>query len=228
MESQYENAHSRFADEILQITSESQTPRGAFKKLLPIEEGEAEHEAAAFERMRLELSTLQSAKQPALVKVLDSNFDKKWFVMEFLERGTLSSRLDKYKGNVLDALRNIRPIVDAISVLHTSNVVHSDIKPDNIFIASDDRLVLGDCGLAFKLENENRLTVTFKNVCSGTFGHRGATQCTGPICGRYSTPSACLYKVLSAIVSGRPRFPFWHSYRPENNLREMFRDEPAV
>ena len=227
VESQYEDAHSRFADEIRRITSESQTPHGALKKLLPIEEGAAEHEAAAFERMRLELSTLQSVDHPALVKVLDSNLDEKWFVMEFLERGTLSSRLDKYKGNVLDALRDLRPIVDAVSALHTSNVVHRDIKPDNIFVASDDHLVLGDCGLAFKLENEDRLTVTFENVGTRDFqppwSHSMRLADVRPTFDVFS-----LGKVLWAMVSGRPRFPFWYSYRPENDLREMFQDEPAV
>ena len=221
VESQNDDAHSRFADEIRRITSESQTPCGALKKLLPIEEGAAEHEEAAIHRMRLELSTLQSVDHPALVKVLDSNLDEKWFVMEFLERGTLSSRLDKYKGNVLDALRDLRPIVDAVSALHTSNVVHRDIKPDNIFVASDDRLVLGDCGLAFKLENQDRLTVTFENIGTRDFqppwSHSMRLADVRPTFDVFS-----LGKVLWAMVSGRPRFPFWYSYRPENDLREMF------
>ena len=82
----------------------------------------------ALKRMKQELSTLESVDHPALVKVLDSNLDEKWFVMEFLERGTLSNHLDKYKGCVIDALRAFRPIVDAVSALHARNVVHRDIK----------------------------------------------------------------------------------------------------
>ena len=98
VESQYEKAGSQFADEIRRLADESQTPQGALKKLLPIEESAAEDEATALKRMKQELSTLESVDHPALVKVLDSNLDEKWFVMEFLERGTLSNHLDKYKG----------------------------------------------------------------------------------------------------------------------------------
>ena len=48
----YEQAASELADEICRIASESQATQGALKKLLPIEEGAAEDEAAALERMK--------------------------------------------------------------------------------------------------------------------------------------------------------------------------------
>ena len=103
-----EVAGSRLADEIRRIASESQAPPAALKELLPFEEGAAEDEAAALDRMKRELSILESVNHPALVKVLDSNLDQKWFVMEFFEGGTLSKHLGTYKGRVLDALRGFQ------------------------------------------------------------------------------------------------------------------------
>ena len=226
-ESRYEKANSQFSDEIRRISTESQSPLGALKELLPIDEGAAEDEAAALERMKGELSTLESVNHPSLVKVLDSNLDQKWFVMEYLEGGTLSKRLGTYKGRVLDALSAFRPIVDAVSALHTKKVVHRDIKPDNIFVASDGHLVLADCGLAFKLENEERLTLTFENVGTRDFqppwsyGRRLAD--VQPAFDVFS-----LAKVLWAMVSGRPKFPLWYFDRDEHDLRQMFPDEPDV
>ena len=160
----HEQAGSKLVDEIRQIMSEFEAPMGALKELLPFEEGAAEDEAAAFDRMKQELSTLESASHPSLVKVLDSDLDQKWFVMEYIEGGTLTNRLSTYRGRVLDALKAFRPIVDAVSALHTKNVVHRDIKPDNIFVMSDGHLVLADCGLAFKVENQDRLTLTWENA----------------------------------------------------------------
>ena len=81
----------------------------------------------------------------------------------------MSDRLETYKGRVLEALLAFRPIVDAVRALHPKNVVHRDIKPDNIFVASDGRLVLGDCGLAFKVESQDRLTLTWENVGTRDF-----------------------------------------------------------
>ena len=100
----HEEAGSQLADEIRRIASESQAPLGALKELLPFEEGAAEDEAAALARMKRELSTLESVNHPSLVKVLDSNLDQGWFVMEYLAGGKLSDRLETYKGRVLDAL----------------------------------------------------------------------------------------------------------------------------
>ena len=223
----YEQAGAQFSEVIRQIAGESHAPLGALKELLPLEEGVAEDEVAALDRMKRELSVLKSVNHPSLVKVLDSDLDGKWFVMEYFGGGTLSSHLETYKGRVLDALRAFRPIVNAVSALHVEKVVHRDIKPDNIFVASDDHLVLADCGLAFKLENQDRLTLTFENVGTRDFqppwsyGMRLAD--VQPAFDVFS-----LAKVLWAMVSGRPRFPLWYFDRPEHDLRPMYPHEPAI
>lgn len=222
-----EAAVSQLADEIRRITREPEAPLGALKVLLPIEEGVAENAETALERMKQELSALKAVKHPALVKVLDTNLDERWFVMEFLEGGTLSNHLEKYQGRVLKSLKALRPVVEAVGELHARDIVHRDIKPDNIFVAPDGRLVLADCGLAFRLPHQDRLTLTFENV--GTRDYQPAWSYGMRLADVQPTFDVfSLAKVLWAMVSGRPKFPLWYFDQPENDLRRLLPEEAAV
>ena len=226
-DSDQEIAASCFAAEIIRIVSESESPSGALKELLPFEESIAEDEATALERMTQELSILESVDHPALIAILDRNIDQRWFVMEFHEGGTLSTHLGEYKGRVLHTLQSFRPIVEAVSLLHAKRVVHRDIKPDNIFVTTDGQLVLADCGLAFRLESQDRLTLTFENVGtrdfqpSWSYGMRLSDV-------HPSFDVFSLAKVLWAMVSGRPKFPLWYFDSEQNDLRQMFPEESAI
>lgn len=128
---------------------------------------------------------------------------------------------------MLDALTAFRPVVDAVAALHAKNIVHRDIKPDNIFVASDGRLVLADCGLAFRIQNQDRLTRMLENV-----GTRDLQPCWSQGMRLADVqPNFDLFslgKALWAMVSGTPKFLFWCFDRPPNDPRRMFPDEPAV
>ena len=114
-----------------------------------------------------------------------------------------------------------------LSALSRRKVVHQDIKPDNIFVASDGHLVLGDCGLAFGLEHETRQTRPFENVGSRDF--QPPWSYTTRLAEVHPTFDVfCLAKVLWAMVSGRPTFRLWYFDEDGNDLREMFPDDPAM
>ncbi|RYG75202.1 serine/threonine protein kinase [bacterium] len=72
-----------------------------------------------------------------------------YMVMEFLEGYTLSARITE-KGTLDEAevLDIAEKIGHALSVVHQSGLIHRDIKPDNICITKDGRVVLIDFGTA--------------------------------------------------------------------------------
>jgi serine/threonine protein kinase len=196
--------------------------RGALKELLPIDQAVNAH--TAIQRMKIELETLRAITHPALISVLDDQIDQRWFVTEYFKNGCFSNDLARFQGRSLDALRAFRPIVDAVAALHTyagGGIVHRDIKPDNVFVADDRSLVLGDCGLAVKLGEKDRVTRTFENV--GTRDYQPGWSYSkrfDEVNPTFDTFS--LGKLLWAMIAGRPSFALWYFKRPDDDLTKMF------
>ncbi|CAM9697755.1 unnamed protein product [Discosporangium mesarthrocarpum] len=92
-----------------------------------------------------------------------SDDDEYYIVMEFATGGELFDRL-VHKGaySEHEAASFMREVVDALSYLHGHNIVHFDLKPENLLLASpefdsiDVRLV--DFGSAFLLEEGGKGT----------------------------------------------------------------------
>ena len=91
---------------------------------------------------------------PSVVKVF-SFFEEQgtgtaYFVMEYLEGISLSRYLKNKGGRISwqEAWNLLNPIADALSEVHAKNIVHRDIKPDNIIITENQRAKLLDFGAA--------------------------------------------------------------------------------
>ena len=212
--------------QLIREISATTPPRAALKELLPPDE--SVNEKTALDRMKSEIETIRTISHPSLAPILDENIDGGWYVTKFFSGGTLASKPDLYQNQVLDSLRALRPVVEAVAKLHQADVVHRDIKPDNVFIDQAGRLVLGDCGLAFKREiAADRVTEPFENVGSRDW-------MPGWAMGRRLTdvqPNFDVFslgKVLWAMIAGQPILPLWYHRNPEFNLGKMFPDNEST
>jgi serine/threonine protein kinase len=71
--------------------------------------------------------------------------------MPLCEGGALSSRLADATFSDYDAARVIRSVLSALDHIHSQNVIHRDVKPDNILYRTNDPqsdILLGDFGLS--------------------------------------------------------------------------------
>lgn len=98
-----------------------------------------------------EATTLARFNHPGIVRVY-SVFEENntaYMVMEFLEGQTLGQRLQE-KGVLpeTEVTPILRQVVEALQAVHGAGLLHRDLKPDNIFLASDGRVVLIDFGTA--------------------------------------------------------------------------------
>jgi serine/threonine protein kinase len=80
-----------------------------------------------------------------------------YFAMEFIDGLDLGKLLSQYavKGELMpqaDVLRIGKAIASALDYAHGKRVVHRDVKPSNVIIARDGRVVLSDFGLALDVQ----------------------------------------------------------------------------
>ena len=98
-----------------------------------------------------EARTLAKFQHPGIVDVY-SYFEENntaYMVMEFLKGKTLL-RLVEEKGMLSEreTISYAKSVCEALSVIHQANFLHRDIKPDNIMVTDDGRVVLIDFGAA--------------------------------------------------------------------------------
>lgn len=102
---------------------------------------------ARFER---EARAVAKLNHPALVNVFDQGEDGEYvfLVMELVVGGSLRELL-KERGPMPPhaALAVMEPVLTALSVAHSTGMIHRDIKPDNVLISDTHQVKLADFGL---------------------------------------------------------------------------------
>ena len=74
--------------------------------------------------------------------------DVLFIVMEYVDGETLDALINRGYFSVEDALTTFESICDAVAFIHSNNIVHRDIKPQNIKLAANGMIKLLDFGIA--------------------------------------------------------------------------------
>jgi len=126
-----------------------------------------------------------------------------WIVMELLPHRSLRDLVhDEGPLTPAQAARVGLGILAALRAAHAEGIIHRDVKPANILIGPDDRVVLTDFGIACAADNP---TLTTASVLIGSPSYIAPERARG----RHSGPPADMWGLgasLYAAVEGRPPF----------------------
>jgi serine/threonine protein kinase len=116
-------------------------------KVLP--EGFAAN-ANRLRRFEQESQTIAALNHPNIVAIHDVGVHEgsPYLVMEFLEGKTLRERLDEGPLPVTKAVEYAQQVARGLAAAHERDVIHRDVKPENIYLTKDGFAKLLDFGLA--------------------------------------------------------------------------------
>ncbi len=155
-------------------------------------------------RFQKEAQGVAMLRHPNIVQIHDfgESEHRYYMVMEYVEGETLKEKLAR-QGSlpIPETIELTRHIASALAYAHGRDLIHRDIKPDNIMIDTDGRPVLMDFGIAKLLTNETQLTQTGMGI--GTPAYMAPEQAkaleVGPPADIYAL-SIVLFEMLTGQV----------------------------
>ena len=154
-------------------------------------------------RHSAEIRILATLSHPGLVTLYDAGAvhdgdgsQEVYLVMELVNGPTLADHLRDGPMPVEEVVRVGRQVADALALVHAQEIVHRDIKPGNILIATRDGepvVKVADFGIA-RLSSDTRLTMT--GVTVGTVRYLSPEQVTGSELG----PASDVYSLGLVLI----------------------------
>src|SRR5882672_445721 len=107
-------------------------------------------DAARVHRFEQEARAAGQLNHPNILAVYDIGVHAgaPYIVSELLEGESLRSRLHSGALPSRKAIDYARQVAEGLAAAHDKNIVHRDVKPDNLFITKDGRIKILDFGIA--------------------------------------------------------------------------------
>ncbi|MEV6650386.1 serine/threonine-protein kinase [Streptomyces sp. NPDC051219] len=161
---------------------------------------------------------------PGVVTVHDvlEHDDRPWIVMEFIDGPSLADAA-KQAGRIepREAARIGLHVLGALRAAHSAGVLHRDVKPGNVLLAKDGRVLLTDFGIA-AIEGDSTITRTGELV--GSIDYLAPERVQGGDPG----PASDLWSLGATLYTAvEERSPFRRT-SPISTLQAVVHDEPPL
>ncbi|MFJ8001994.1 protein kinase [Streptomyces sp. NPDC096310] len=179
--------------------------------------------AVLHQRTQKEARAAARISHPAVVTVHDvlDHDDRPWIVMQYVDGPSLADAV-KESGRLdpREVARTGLAVLDALRAAHAAGVLHRDVKPGNVLLARDGRVLLTDFGIA-AIEGDSTITRTGELV--GSIDYLAPERVRGKDPG----PASDLWSLgvtLYTAVQGTSPF---RRGTPLSTMQAVVTDEPA-
>ncbi|MER5888378.1 protein kinase [Streptomyces sp. NPDC001941] len=176
------------------------------------------------ERTRKEARAAARITHPSVVTVHDvlEHDDRPWIVMQYVDGPSLAEAA-KERGSLdpREAARVGLHVLGALRAAHGAGVLHRDVKPANVLLARDGRVLITDFGIA-AIEGDSTITRTGEIV--GSIDYLAPERVRGGAPG----PASDLWSLgatLYAAVQGESPF---RRTSPIETMQAVVTEEPPV
>lgn len=164
------------------------------------------HDPAFLDRFRREARSAAGLNHPNVVSVFDWGEEEigAYLVMELIEGPSLRDVL-RIRGRLApgEAVSIVAPVADALAAAHRGELIHRDVKPENILLADTGQVKVTDFGLSRAVASSNQ---TFgSDVIVGSPHYLAPEAVRGDALGIQADVYA-LGVVLFECLTGRPPF----------------------
>jgi len=144
---------------------------GTYRALKVLPKEILEENSKFLERFLREAKLASEIRHPNVVGVMDVETDSSagvpYIVMEYIDGGSLrNSLITNKKLSEEQAVVVVEAVASALRAAEEHNIVHRDIKPDNIMFTKQGEVKLADLGIAKNDDKDSELTKT--NMMIGT------------------------------------------------------------
>jgi len=157
------------------------------------------------DRRSSEVRTLTGLRHPNLVELIDAGTEDgcEFLVMALVDGPTLGQACRRRRLPLARTAQIGAAVGDALAYVHAGDVVHRDVKPDNVLLGPGPRVRLADFGIARTI---SATRATQSGLVLGTAAYLAPEQVTGAEVG----PPADVYAlalVLLECLSGHQEYP---------------------
>jgi len=193
----------------------------ALKMLLPHQLGSQEMR----QRFQLEARTIATLDHPAILPVYQvGECDGiPYFTMKLAAGGTLSERLQAFRGQWTRIADLVIALADAVHFAHQRGILHRDLKPGNVLFDEAGQAYVSDFGLAKLMEEEVHVTATFDLI--GTPRYLAPEIITSGVAG--STVSGDVYGLGTILYELLAQRPVFEGNNPRELMRQIVDEEPV-